>query len=129
MREINGAYRRLAADLASRESEVRVPPPAHPAGGRLSREEIDSAVRALGSDGPVDWFLGLFAWKGDWDWRDTTVSWRSISPYLAYAIALSVGGSVDSKGIAPQHPFLVPWVVLAAFAVSAPLLWALLPKK
>src|SRR5262245_51656285 len=62
MREINDAYRRITAHLAG-AGHAEEPPadaPHHAAPGhRLSREEIDRIVASLGTDGPMDWLLGL----------------------------------------------------------------------
>lgn len=55
MREINAAYREVIAHV--RTSARGGPPDARVTRGRLSREEIDSYVRAIGRTGPLDMLM------------------------------------------------------------------------
>ena len=67
MREINAAYERLAQHLAlvsklpQAEGSVASQIPKR---GRLTREEIDKLVRAIGSEGPLEGLLSAFGWVG-----------------------------------------------------------------
>jgi DnaJ domain len=67
MRAINGAYATVTHHLrrvgARQPSESRGVP-TRPRGSRLSRDEIDAMVNAIGSEGPVDAFLGAVGWVG-----------------------------------------------------------------
>lgn len=73
MREINAAYRVLrdsfvgGAGPAAAAPPAQAPPSATP-GRRLTREEIDAMVSAIGSQGPVDVFLGSVRWYADVIW-------------------------------------------------------------
>ena len=67
MREINVAYRRLVRHLAPGNTRRQAEPPAAsraPAKERLSREEIERLVRAIGSEGPVENLLGMVGCVG-----------------------------------------------------------------
>jgi hypothetical protein len=66
MREINAAYHLILEGEVSPSSSTvdpsRPPPHAHPQAteGRLSREEIERMVQAVGNDGPFDSVLNAF---------------------------------------------------------------------
>ena len=71
MREINKAYDTILAHTAPKlpihpRSHADGPAPGSPAGmGRLSREQIDAMVRAIGTEGPLEIAFGtLDAWRG-----------------------------------------------------------------
>lgn len=64
MSRINAAYARVAGRTAvflRNKSETTSEPPS-PA--RLSRDQIDQLVEAIGSEGPLDYLLGVGGWVG-----------------------------------------------------------------
>ena len=64
MRRINGACERLVALLGPPPSEAPPLNSAKPPQQRLSREAVDGIVRAIGSEGPIDWLLSGLGWVG-----------------------------------------------------------------
>lgn len=62
MRRINDAYQVIVEGLTTSSAAPRQ---AGSTSRRMSPEEIDVLANAIGSDGPVDWFLGAIGWVGN----------------------------------------------------------------
>jgi hypothetical protein len=99
MREINAAYHCLVGHLA-RHGPRSVPIGASlaafqggtsPSSG-LSREELDSLVEAIGSDGPIDWLLDILSRIGG-ALRRALLAFVVMSCILRIAFQVSRGGA------------------------------------
>jgi len=66
MRSFNAAYDTLVERLGQRTPPISPasPSPSPASGRRLTREEVDRMVAAIGSDGPLDDFLNGIGWVG-----------------------------------------------------------------
>jgi hypothetical protein len=64
MGRINAAYERIADHLAPVRPNQREPMAGTPSAARLSRDQLDRMVKAIGSEGPLDHLLGAFGWVG-----------------------------------------------------------------
>lgn len=61
MRRVNEAYETIVERLATTGAPSVQDRSAR---RRMSPEEVDAWAKAIGSDGPVDWFLGTIGWVG-----------------------------------------------------------------
>jgi hypothetical protein len=88
MREINDAFRLVAANAVVSKSEVGVAPSAA-TGRRLSREEIERMVAGIGTDGPVDWLFERVRWnRTDTAW---VISWTTAFVATGFAHLSGIG--------------------------------------
>jgi DnaJ-like protein len=115
---INNAYRLL---LGNRAMGARADPPrtretqsARPS--RLSREQIDAMVNAIGNDGPVDWLMGGSAQRAGPSGAAGLSDARPASIALGIVFLLTVA-AIDLVSGPWVYPLLL-WLVIVAAAAS-----------
>ncbi len=115
MREIAGAYHRLATRLGEGGAESDVAR-ATKATGPLTSEQVDGIVNALGSNSPVDWFLEALHdfWSSPWR-RSTSGGDRwLISSVVSVGVgALAVGLAEARRGSLSDSLEVVIWLIAA----------------
>jgi hypothetical protein len=98
---INRAYRAVLDEL---DLQAPAPVEAPPAGGgapgwrpssRLGRDEIDRLVRAIGTQGPVDWLIAKFDWLV-WPLDTERVAARPLVPLV---VGLGIGALLIAAGM------------------------------
>jgi hypothetical protein len=115
MREINAAYHCLAGHLAGQGprptvSGASLAPGGASRDGSMSREQVESLVQALGSDGPIDWLLdGLSQIGGALRWAFVGV--------VAMACILRVAFRVSSGGTGAVFRDSTLYLILALLAL------------
>lgn len=92
MRVINAAYRRLLEAAAVQRHPAALDGPSRPSGRRLSREEIDRLVAAIGTESWVESGLSAMPYWHATDWlayRRSDNQW-AITPSVAYGLVYLV---------------------------------------
>ena len=93
MRVLNAAYRRLLEAAAHQPVRLEPSPAARPAGRRLSREEIDRLVAAIGTESWIESAVSAvpFWHVSEWFRFNKSDSQWAITPSVAFALVYLAG--------------------------------------